>query len=127
MDKAQAQLLFLLLMAVIFIGQAIHDHIKKNKIRSSRTITRPKQSPETIPARLTDFGKTDLKNLIKTEAPEQKKQKKTDFDSIDSIGGMSQHDEITSHGEINVEHKTPLELSELQKAVIWSEILKRKF
>lgn len=123
MDKAQAQILFLVLIAVAFIGQAIHDFIKKN--RANYRPTTKRQAQRTAPTRAPKTNLEGYRPLKTTEKPKQEPILQSDI--LDEI------QESVSTPETNVSKSETRGSNiasgsdELRKAVIWSEILKRKF
>ncbi|MDE5554703.1 MAG: hypothetical protein K2J10_05920 [Muribaculaceae bacterium] len=116
MDKASVRILFLALIAVMFIGQAVYDFVKKNRGQATRRrpAPRPKTSHSVVskPTRITP---TPL------SYPHQD-------DPSDSSVSLSQ---LAPSAEPDSEPESPASPSpqsdELRRAIIWSEILKRKF
>ena len=135
-DKAQARILTLVLIAVLFIGQALYDFIKKNRSRSSnrprQTISKPKpQSPVSLnnhglTKKRSDHSQrpavSELAGLSALESEPSSIEKQ--ILAIDQPSeDIRQHVNTTS----SPAHSAAPDGDELRRAVIWSEILKRKF
>ena len=121
MDKANVRILFLLLIAVMFIGQAVYDFVKKNRSRTRhrRPAARPENrlpqtlnlTPHNNESDISAHPKDDVKILT---------EPKSDIEHIDDSHDINIADTVPPLSD------TP-DSDELRKAIIWSEILKRKF
>lgn len=134
MDKAQARILFLILIGVMFVGQAVYDFIKKNKSRrasSRRTTVQRKPQVGKQPVRqprspFDDFLKADMPVAEPKTQAKAKPQPQTM--TMPDSAETENHDMISEAEAMQpVSGITPPDSDELRRAVIWSEILKRKF
>ena len=129
-DKAQARILFLILIVVMFFGQAVYDYLRKKSRRSGavkpvkRTQVsrqRPKPQPDAqpgLPGRMAELSKR-LQTAAREEEPA-------------AISGPAERPEPSELSELSdksdlSDRSDKSDLSDLRRAVIWSEILKRKF
>lgn len=133
MDKAQARILTLVLIAVLFIGQALYDFIKKNR---SRSVNRPRQTirkpNHKVHPQKRQFSPKPIQTAVSPKAHVTADRSKLEaelYPSVQSGHEMVSADEITEPGNETSPQQTNRlpEGDELRRAVIWSEILKRKF
>ena len=133
MDKAQARILTLVLIAVLFIGQALYDFIKKNR---SRSVNRPRQTINKPGNRIQASNRQSYqKNVQKTVRPkmnassDRSKLEAELYPSVKSEPVKAAVDETIEPINEKTPHQSQLTPAgdDLRRAVIWSEILKRKF
>lgn len=122
-DKAQAQILFLVLIAIAFIGQGIHDFIKKNRAGSRRPATHPAKRHSPQATRY--HAQVESANRATTGRPMAESH--TDHDISAEIPEPDMPDSADAIKQTKTAGSTVPNSDELRKAVIWSEILKRKF
>lgn len=133
MDKAQARILTLVLIAVLFIGQALYDFIKKNRSRSvnrpRQTISKPRRA---APAQQRQYSQTKTQQKLRPNVSELAGLSALESEPSPTeklIHSINQDKETREPESIAVSQQSLQSPSddELRKAVIWSEILKRKF
>ncbi|MDE6369637.1 MAG: hypothetical protein K2K94_10420 [Muribaculaceae bacterium] len=125
MDKASVRILFLALIAVMFIGQAVYDFVKKNRSQAKRHLSQKSQrtSRPTATSLRQQPARKASPFIEKAEPPQPRPAETISFD--DNVTAPSAHEIEDSGFSSPQEPGTPSE--ELRRAVIWSEILKRKF
>ncbi|MDE5567028.1 MAG: hypothetical protein K2J12_01165 [Muribaculaceae bacterium] len=133
MDKAQARILTLVLIAVLFIGQALYDFIKKNRSRSTnrprQTISKPRRH---TPSQQRKYSQTKTQPKLRPTVSELAGLSALESEPspteklIHSINQEQETHEPDSNAVSQQSMPAPTD-DELRKAVIWSEILKRKF
>ena len=114
-DKPQTTILFLVMIGIMFFGQAISDFIKKKKNQSQRPKhpvqhSAPKPKPRSAPAR---------PQTITVEKPTEA-QRESAAVTCNTVN-------VAETAPENPAQTVSPDSEELRKAVIWSEILKRKF
>lgn len=122
-DKAQAQILFLVLIAIAFIGQGIHDFIKKNRAGSRRPATPPAKRHSSPVTRYD--AQAQSANRATTGRPMA--ESLTDHDLSAEITEPDMPDNADAITQTEPARSAAPDSDELRRAVIWSEILKRKF
>lgn len=125
MDKANVRILFLALIAVMFIGQAIYDFVKKN--RSQAKHRHPVKNlrvkrPDVTPARQRPTHQAKA-YAEKAKPPEPRAVETINFDYNITDNEVNEIEDSDLSSPQNAETQA----EELRRAVIWSEILKRKF
>lgn len=131
MDKAQELILTLILMAVMYVGRAVYERIK---LSSENKNSRPQS---TIKQRVSPTGGNDFprwnpapsNSFLDFDYPAPEDRKKTDKHLSDNKKDKPSAPKATK--AVNPEPttvKTPvLSTTDIRQAVIWSEILKRKY
>lgn len=130
MDKAQARILFLVLIGILFFGQAVYDYIKKQKKSSARKPT-------------AHYNKRNAPNSDKRmpATPKLQKSEKRETNSNRVSPAYVENEPMRAETMPLVEEKTETAMIaetestgcnqktdiDIRNAVIWSEILKRKF
>lgn len=130
MDKAQARILFLVLIGILFFGQAVYDYIKKQKKSSARKPT-------------AHYKKGNVQNGYKrmsTSAPSpMSKKRESNFNQTTPVHQVNEPLPHKAKSLVEEETETAMIAEtestgcnqktdmDIRNAVIWSEILKRKF
>jgi len=131
-DKAQTRIFLLILIGLLFAGQAIYDYFKKRKISSQRKNAGPvrvpykqyskpnsHQSGTTPSLNVTPKDKNDCFLTSDLTGPEVLEKKQTVT--------MANSDRAKENNESMPDEQRNSDCMDLRKAMIWSEILKRKF
>lgn len=127
MEKAQERILFLVLAGFLFFGQAIYDFIKKQKKSHTR---RPAAQPKKRSS--LNVGKQAVKTPLYTGTDDWNSEYKQAGPIYQTTEPANQGPDMEVAEDNPVIEKTTEKFpqataSDLRNAVIWNEILKRKF
>ncbi len=143
MDKEHARLLFLLLIGLMFFGQAVYDYLKKKSrangltknMQRGQRLSQHKATPaQSGPRRQSAPASHMSVEAKKTEPAFTTATASTTADSRQKASAYVPATNITTEIDRQEQENEPMEADihktdndELRKAVIWSEILRRKF
>ncbi len=122
MDKEQYRILFLCLIGLLFFGQAVYDYIKKS--HRNRTAAKTPRRSANRPAPVMVASRPPQPRS-KAARPAAKKEPAPLAETETAVNQDLASAKAETEG--NDQQPAATNLSDLQRAMIWSEILKRKF